>query len=387
MATRPVLRAVPGERRCEVSGTLPPGAAQPPQRIGPYQIRGLIGQGGMGTVYLGETEDRSAVAAKVMRTDLHADDELLQRFRREITAAESISGSHVARVLGHGEYDGQHWVATEFIEGPTLESYLRQVLRMTPEHVQWLASHLLTALEQIHGAGVIHRDITPSNVILGPQHPIIVDFGIARLPSVQTMTTAGQLVGTPAWMSPEQAHGRAVDTSSDLFSLGAICLYAATGRAPFSGDSDPATLYKVVRKDPDVDSAPEELQRFLHAVLRKDPRTARPSRRPGNCSERSHSGVHHACAWPWRCWPSWQSRPSAQHSRAETLSHNHQRSPKPPRAPRAKHLKARIYRNHQTSPSSRTPRGIPTRSLRPTLPLRRLHRLGLSTPKGLWAAH
>ena len=200
-----------------------------PQLIGPYRLRGRLGAGGMGRVYLGLSPGGRPVAVKVIRGDLAQDPEFLARFRREITVARKVSGLFTAPVID-ADLDGPvPWLATAYVPGPSLADAVSQHGPLPAGSVLALAKGLAEGLKAIHAAGVVHRDLKPANVLLAEDGPRVIDFGISRAVESSALTHTGLVVGSPGFMSPEQAEGRLVGPPSDIFSLGAVLAFAATG--------------------------------------------------------------------------------------------------------------------------------------------------------------
>jgi eukaryotic-like serine/threonine-protein kinase len=242
-----------------------------PQLIGPYRLRGRLGAGGMGRVYLGLSPGGRAVAVKVIRADLAQDPEFRARFRREITVARKVSGMYTAPVID-ADVDGPvPWLATAYVLGPSLADAVSEHGPLPAASVLALAKGLAEGLSAIHAAGVVHRDLKPANVLLAEDGPRVIDFGISRAVEASALTHTGLVVGSPGFMSPEQAEGREVGPSSDIFSLGAVLAFAATGQGPFGTGSTPALVYRVVHSAPNLDQLPPEVRPLVERCLAKDP--------------------------------------------------------------------------------------------------------------------
>jgi eukaryotic-like serine/threonine-protein kinase len=242
-----------------------------PQVIGPYRIRGQLGVGGMGRVFLGVSEGGRPVAVKMVRPDLAADPEFRTRFRREIAVARKVSSQFTAPVLD-ADVDGPApWLATAFVAGPSLADAVSQHGPLTVRAVLELAAGLAEGLRAIHAAGIVHRDLKPSNVLLAPDGPRVIDFGISRAVEGSALTHTGMVVGSPGFMSPEQAEGGEVGPPTDIFSLGAVLAYAATGEGPFGTGSTPALVYRVVHSPASLDGVPAEVRPLIDRCLAKDP--------------------------------------------------------------------------------------------------------------------
>lgn len=248
-----------------------------PRELGSYRLLRRLGAGGMGRVYLARSPGGRTVAVKVVRPDLAADGDFRARFRHEVEIAKAVSGRFTAPVVDADPDAPLPWLATSYVLGPDLTDVVA-VHGALPEHtVRGLAAGLAAALQDIHAAGLIHRDLKPSNVLLAADGPRLIDFGIARAVDGSRMTQTGVVVGSPGHMSPEQATGQDVGTAGDVFSLGTVLAFAATGRNPF-GDgaaSHAALLYQIVHGEADLTGVPPALLGLIHACLTKD-----PARRP-----------------------------------------------------------------------------------------------------------
>jgi serine/threonine protein kinase len=243
-----------------------------PQVIGPYRLLGQLGGGGMGQVFLGLSAGGRLVAVKVIRAELAADPEFRARFRREIAAANKVSGLFTAAVVD-ADVDGPvPWLATAYVPGPSLAQAVSEHGPLPAVSVLALAAGLAESLTAIHAAGVVHRDLKPSNVLLAADGPRVIDFGISRAAEATSMTRAGFVMGSPGFMSPEQAEGHDVGPASDMFSLGAVLAFAATGDGPFGGGSTAALVYRVVHSPANLDHVPDEVRPLAERCLAKDPR-------------------------------------------------------------------------------------------------------------------
>ena len=253
-------------------------AADDPRVIGEYRLRARLGAGGMGRVYLGLSPAGRAVAIKVVHPDLANDAEFLRRFGQEVAAARAVSGIYTAPVVASGLNERPPWLATAFVPGPPLDQVVGENGPL-PEQALWpLLGGLVEALQAIHACGVVHRDLKPANVLLAADGPRVIDFGISRAADGTALTAAGVVFGTPGFMSPEQAEGRGADTASDVFALGCVIAYAATGAGPFGTGTAAAILYRVVHSEPVLDGIPPRLREVVAACLAKDP-AARPALR------------------------------------------------------------------------------------------------------------
>ncbi len=211
--------------------------ADDPEQVGRYRLVGRLGIGGMGRVYAATSPDGRRAAIKVIRDDLAEDTAFRHRFRREVAAASAVAGMFTARVLDADPDDVPPWLATEFVEGPSLRDAVLAKGPM-PEHALLeLARGLAEALAAIHAAGLVHRDLKPANVLLSPAGPRVIDFGIARAVDSSRLTATGQVIGTPDFMAPEQIEGTGESgPEGDVFALGSTLAWAATRRGPFAAD-------------------------------------------------------------------------------------------------------------------------------------------------------
>jgi outer membrane protein assembly factor BamB len=254
-----------------VGATMQPLTAEDPRTVGEFQLRARLGVGGMGRVYLGFSPSGRAVAVKVVRRELAWDQAFVARFRQETAAARAVSGIYTAPVVAVGLGDDPPWLATAFVPGPSLAGAVAAVGPL-PEAALWkLAAGLVEALQAIHAAHLVHRDLKPANVLLAADGPRVIDFGISRALDGTGLTATGMVMGTPAFMSPEQAAASATGPASDVFSLGSLLAFAATGVPPF-GDGNPATvLYRIVHTPPALDRVPARLRALVAGCLAKEP--------------------------------------------------------------------------------------------------------------------
>ncbi|MER5500987.1 MULTISPECIES: serine/threonine-protein kinase [unclassified Streptomyces] len=249
-----------------------------PRAIGPYRLLGVLGEGGMGRVYLARSEGGRTVAVKVVRAEFAGQDDFRQRFAREVDAARRVGGDWTAPVLDFDTGAETPWVATGYVPGPDLRTVVIDDYGPLPEHsLRVLANRLALALEAVHDAGIVHRDLKPSNVLVAVDGPRVIDFGIARaLHAVSGdgfRTGTGAVIGSPGFMSPEQVRGLGVGPQSDVFSLGTVLAYAATGRPPFGSHSIGlhAQLFRVAEEEPDLEGVPEGVLGLVRQCLEKDP--------------------------------------------------------------------------------------------------------------------
>ncbi|MCP9955841.1 serine/threonine-protein kinase [Actinomadura madurae] len=242
--------------------------SEPPRKIGPYHVVTRLGSGGMGEVFLGASPSRRLVAVKVIRPELLDDPRWRERFRREVTSARSVSGFYTAPVVDADPDADQPWLATQYIRGVSLSKVVREKGPLREQAACRLGAGLAEALIAIHGAGIVHRDLKPSNVLLASDGPRVIDFGIAR-PLDALPLSRTEILGTPAYMSPEQALGDPVHQASDVFSLGSTLVFAATGAAPFG--SDHKVRARIVHGEPDLTALPDPMRGLVTRCLVKDP--------------------------------------------------------------------------------------------------------------------
>ena len=241
-----------------------------PERIGPYRVLGRLGSGGMGRVFLGRSVSGRMLAIKVIRAELAEDPEFRARFGREVEAAKRVSGVFTAPVVDADVDAPMPWLATAYVVGPSLAEAISSNGPFPAASVLALAAGLAEALSAIHAVGLVHRDLKPSNVLLAADGPRVIDFGISRAAELSAMTGTGLVVGSPGFMSPEQAEGREVGPPSDVFSLGALLTFAGTGQGPFGAGSAAALLYRVVHNPPSTEGLPEQVKLLAERCMRKD---------------------------------------------------------------------------------------------------------------------
>ncbi|MDI2131196.1 protein kinase domain-containing protein [Yinghuangia seranimata] len=251
-----------------------------PRQLGPYRLRGRLGEGGMGEVFLGVSPSGLRAAVKTVRPEYAHDPGFRDRFRREVAAARRVDSAWTAPIAEADPDSDPPWLATEFLTGMPLSEAVARYGPLPERAVRVLAAQLVEALMAIHRAGLVHRDLKPSNVILGRDRPRVIDFGISYAADMtHALTSPGGAVGSPGYMSPEQAGAAGeVDYRSDVFALGGVLAYAATGRAPFSGPahSPIQLMYRIIHGEPDLDGVPEGLRGLVVDCLAKDP-AARPA--------------------------------------------------------------------------------------------------------------
>ncbi|MFD4272972.1 PQQ-binding-like beta-propeller repeat protein [Streptomyces cyaneofuscatus] len=248
-----------------------------PRRIGPFEVLGRLGAGGMGLVYLARSASGRRVAIKTVRTELAEDQLFRVRFTREVEAARAVSGFYTAAVVDADPRAAVPWLATAYVPAPSLEEIVNECGPMPTQAVRWLAAGIAEALQSIHGAGLVHRDLKPSNVLVVEDGPRVIDFGIASGVSNTRLTMTNVAVGTPAYMSPEQARdSRSVTGASDIFSLGSTLVFAATGHAPYHGANPVETVFMLLREGPDLEGLPDDLRPLIESCMQTDA-TQRPS--------------------------------------------------------------------------------------------------------------
>jgi Protein kinase domain len=253
----------------------PMGALQPgdPDVVGRYRLLSRLGAGGMGQVFLGVSPGGRKVAVKLIHPVHASTAEFRARFAREIEAARRVGGFHTAPVVDADPQADPPWMVTAYIDGPSLQDDVDQRGPLSPEGVRAIGAGLAEGLAAIHASGLVHRDLKPGNVILAADGPRIIDFGIARAVDATTgLTTPGTVLGTVAYASPEQIRGDPAGSASDVFSLGGVLAFAATGRAPFGGDSAAAVMFRIVSQPPDLAGVLDrELAGLIEGCLAKAP--------------------------------------------------------------------------------------------------------------------
>ncbi|MFB6977465.1 serine/threonine-protein kinase [Streptomyces scopuliridis] len=292
-------------------------AADDPQRIGAYRLLARLGAGGMGQVYLARSDRGRTVAVKLVHQELAEQEQFRSRFRQEVAAARRVGGTWTAPVLDADTEAAVPWLATGYVAGPSLHTVVSGARSGSgdaaggghgplPERsVRILASGLAHALQDIHSAGLIHRDLKPSNVLVTIDGPRVIDFGIARaLETVtdESLTRTGSLIGSPGFMAPEQVRGDRVTAACDVFCLGSVLTYAATGRLPF-GTADTgahALMFRIAQEEPDLTGLPVGLTELVRGCLEKDP-AARPTTRDvlAQVGEATDAGGGRPGGEPW----------------------------------------------------------------------------------------
>lgn len=247
-----------------------------PVRVGPYELLGVLGGGEMGRVFLGRSPGGRLVAVSVIHRHLAADRGFRLRFAREVAVARRVSGIFTAPVVD-ADFDApQPWLATGYVAGPSLDKAVMVCGPMPVASVMALAAGLAEGLAAVHAAGLVHRNLKPANVLLADDGPRIIDFGISQALTAADLTDPGTVFATPSFMSPEQGMGVVVGPPSDIFSLGSVLVYAATGRTPFKMGQAFEIFYQVVNGQPDVSGVPGQIRPLIMRCLDKDPEL-RPS--------------------------------------------------------------------------------------------------------------
>jgi serine/threonine protein kinase len=244
-----------------------------PEHVGPYAILGRLGAGAMGQVFLARSTAGRLVAVKTIRVELAEEPGFRARFAREVAAARRVSGVFTAAVVEADPEADLPWLATAYVPAPTLSTLVRRCGPLPVPAVRWLAAGCAEALQSIHAAGLLHRDVKPSNVLVAPDGPRVIDFGVARAAERVQLTVTRGAAGTPAYMAPEQARDTAqASPASDVFSLGATLVYAASGHPPYRGETVMDVLVRLATEPPDLTGVPGELAGLVGACLERVPR-------------------------------------------------------------------------------------------------------------------
>ncbi|MFC5754414.1 serine/threonine-protein kinase, partial [Actinomadura rugatobispora] len=248
--------------------------AQDPRRLGAYELVGRLGSGGQGTVFLGTGPGGERVAVKLLHVRFDDDDTARARFVRETAVARQVARFCTAQVLDADAAGDNPYLVSEYVPGPSLARQVTREGPITGGALERLAVNTASALAAIHRAGIVHRDLKPHNVLLGPDGPRVIDFGLSRVLDAASATSS-RPVGTPAYMAPEQVTGEDVGAPADVFAWGATMTFAATGHPPFGSDSITAVIYRVLHHEPDLGGLDGDLRALVAAALDKD-----PARRP-----------------------------------------------------------------------------------------------------------
>ncbi|MGW6710769.1 serine/threonine-protein kinase, partial [Streptomyces sp. NPDC054956] len=247
-----------------------------PPEIGGYRLLARLGEGGMGEVFLARTASGRPLALKTVHRELSRDPDFADRFAREIRANDRVRSPWTVSVVDFSPPGASpQWLATEYVAAPSLGDWVHRNGPLSTQAVWCLARELSAALAAVRAAGVVHRDIKPANVLLGPERPFLIDFGIARAVRDPRHTQTGAVIGTPGYLAPEQATGTVAAAPADVFSLAAVLVYAATGRSPFLAHGEemalPGLLYRIVHEEPRLDGVPEGLLSLVGDCLAKEP--------------------------------------------------------------------------------------------------------------------
>jgi hypothetical protein len=244
-----------------------------PEQVGGFVLLGRLGSGAMGQVYLGRSAAGRLVAVKTIKSELAEEPDFRTRFGQEVAAARRVSGAFTAAVVAADSEADVPWLATVYVPAPSLTRLVRSCGPLPVPAVCWLAAGCAEALEAIHGVGLVHRDLKPSNVLVSPDGPRVIDFGVARAAERIQLTVTRGSIGTPAYMAPEQARDtRQATAASDVFSLGATLVFAATGHPPYLGETVMDVLVRLATEPPDLSGLPAELAGIVTACLERDPR-------------------------------------------------------------------------------------------------------------------
>ncbi len=243
-----------------------------PERVGPYVLLGRLGAGAMGRVYLGRSAAGRLVAVKTIRLEYAEEPDFRARFAQEVAAARRVSGVFTAAVVAADPDAEVPWLATAYVPAPSLARLVQTCGPLPVPAVRWLAAGCAEALESIHEAGLVHRDLKPSNVLVSHDGPRVIDFGVARVVERIQLTTTHGALGTPTYMAPEQARDtRQASMASDVFSLGSTLFFAATGHAPYQGETVTDVLVRLATEPPDLTGLPRELTGVVSGCLERDP--------------------------------------------------------------------------------------------------------------------
>ncbi|ASR39702.1 hypothetical protein BAY61_27140 [Prauserella marina] len=271
-----------------------PLVAGEPVWIGRYRLLAQLGQGGMGRVLLALSPDGRLAALKQIHPHLTNNPNFRTRFTHEITASRHVSGAHTAPILDADPNAPTPWLATLYIPGPNLNNTITTHGPLPTPALHHLTAGLTTALTDIHNTGLIHRDLKPSNILLTTDGPRVIDFGIARVGEGADLTGTGTVLGSPSYMSPEQASGQPLTPASDVFSLGSVLAMAATGRGLYTGASAPQTLFNILHTEPDLSGIPAPVREIVAACLVQD-----PAQRPTPQQILDHIGPPPPTSQPW----------------------------------------------------------------------------------------
>lgn len=297
--------------------------------IGGYRLLARLGEGGMGEVFLARTPSGRPLALKTVHRELSLEPDFAERFTREIRTNDRVRSPWTVSVVDFSPAGAlPQWLATEYVPAPSLGDWVRGHGPLAEPALRSLARELSAALVAVRAVGVVHRDIKPANVLLGPERPFLIDFGIARAVRDPRQTQTGAVIGTPGYLAPEQAVGAVASAAADVFSLAAVLVYAATGRGPFLAGAEelslPALLYRIVHDEPLLDGVPESLLPLVRECLAKD-----PDRRPTAEEVRARLGSADEGEWSVAVPPAL----AAEVARREAELRRLLTAPQPPVAP------------------------------------------------------
>ncbi|WP_326629862.1 serine/threonine protein kinase [Nonomuraea fuscirosea] len=324
-----------------------------PAHVSGYHLVRRLGEGGQGAVFLGESPGGRQVAIKILHSCFAADSHVRERFRREAEIAQRLATFSTARVLETGFTQERPYIISEYVPGPSLERLVKEGGPRSGGGLERLAVTTLTALTSIHAAGIVHRDFKPSNVIMGQEGPVVIDFGIAF--ALDATAGSTEPAGTPAYMAPEQLDDQPLTPASDMFSWAGTIVFAATGRPAFAGGTVPATLNAVLHAEPDLSGLPDELRHLVAACLAKNP-ASRPAAVDLLCDlvggDRGPSSAVSDTA------PARDVRPASRH-RHRQQRHQHRNLHRPVDRPEHRAAgdsgRGRAEGRHAASPASATP--------------------------------
>ncbi|MFD8705470.1 serine/threonine-protein kinase [Kitasatospora sp. NPDC059648] len=242
-----------------------------PGEVGGYRLCARLGAGGMGRVYLAYTPGGRPVALKVVRPEFAEDPEFRHRFAQEVASARRIHSLYTAQVVDAGTDDAAPWLATTFVPGPSLQQTVQRHGPLPERTVLLLLAGVAEALQAIHAAAVVHRDLKPGNVLVAADGPRVIDFGIARAADAIPLTGTGLRIGSPGFMAPEQALGQPASPATDVFALGALVAFIGSGVSPFGDGPEPTALYRAVHEEPDLSRLPHGLHELVRYCLAKNP--------------------------------------------------------------------------------------------------------------------
>src|SRR5437667_1419926 len=248
-----------------------------PREVGVYRLLGRLGEGGQGVVFLAVSPTGSRAAVKLLPPT--TDSQVRSRFLKEVAAAQRVARFCTAQVLDAGMFERRPFIVSEYVDGPSLVEVVEQLGPRSGAALERIAVATLTALGAVHAVGMVHRDFKPANVLLGPDGPVVIDFGLATVPGMTTTGLSGHVaVGTPAFMSPEQLSGARVTAAADMWAWAVTIAFAGTGELPFKGESLTATAYAILHSEPTMRQLPGPLDGIIRRCLSKNP-AFRPSAR------------------------------------------------------------------------------------------------------------